>query len=151
VIRHQVATGSPPVPDTRVAALARVVTGMGAVAMIGGMAAWLVVRAQLVGERIRIPGSSKWLPGRPVGGPIGAFAQAEAIKSTALGVTGGKTYGELPEGDENAGMVMNASLLRSSLFTSVLAFGLAAAVAGTGGMLMLIGSALFRLARPGRR
>lgn len=149
--QQQTEAGSTPAGEARVAPLARVITGTGGLAMVGGVAAWLAVRYQLVSERITIPGSSRWLPGRPVAGPIGAFAEAEAIKSIALKAAGGKTYGELPEGDENAGMVMNASLLRSSLFTSVLAFGLAAAVAGTGGMLVLIGSALSRLSRSAGR
>jgi hypothetical protein len=114
---------------------------------IGGAIAWMTVRSQLAAERIAVPASSQWLPGRSVTGPIGALAEAEAIRATALRATGGKTYSELPGDDPRAEMVRNASLLRSSLFTSVLAFGVAAGAIVVGVGLVLVGTALSRLSR----
>ena len=108
----------------QVEALGWLVTGAGAVSCAAGIGAWLTVRSQLAAERIVVAGSAPWLAGCPVKGPFTAFAQAEAIRRTALTATGGRTYGELDATDPSAEMAMNASLLRSSLFTSVLASAL---------------------------
>lgn len=136
-------------PRTRAApvqAAGRAVTGAGVAAGVGGAAAWCLIRSQLAAERITVPESARWLAGRPVKGPISALAQADAIARTAEKATGGKAYGELAADDPLAEMAMNAALLRSSLFTSVIAFGVAGAVAGMGGVLVLIGTALSRMA-----
>lgn len=127
--------------------LIRVIAGAGACATIGGTIAWMTVRSQLVAERITVPSSSQRLPGRSVTGPIGALAEAEAIRTTALDATGGKVYSEIAPDDPQAEMVRSASLLRSSLFTSVLAFGIAAGAMVMGVALVLVGVALSRLSR----
>lgn len=127
---------------TDVALLGRLVTGAGVASAVVGAAVWVVVRSQLADERIVIPGSSRWLPGRTVRGPLTAMAEAEAIRQTALAATEGRTYGELDEDDPAAEMAMNASLLRASLFTSVLAFGVAAAQVAVGAALVAVGVAL---------
>ncbi|MBI5158053.1 MAG: hypothetical protein HZA58_08605 [Acidimicrobiia bacterium] len=80
-------------------------------------------------------------------GPVTAFAEANVIKRVALSATGGRTYGELPEGDPMAETAMNAALLRSSLFTSILAFGMAAAEVATGLALVALGTEMRRLPR----
>lgn len=134
-----------------VAALARFVTAAGVVAAVGGVIAWLVARAQLSRERIVVPSSASFLADRPVRGPVGAFAEAEAIRGSALAATGGRTYGELEHGDPMAPMAMNASLLRSSLMTSVLAFGIAATEVALGSVLIAIGAGMSRLARAAHR
>jgi hypothetical protein len=46
-----------------------------------------------------------------------------------------------------AEMALNASLLRSSLFTSVLAFGVAGAQVGIGAVLVAVGAGLARTGR----
>ena len=130
-----------------VEALGWLVTGAGAVSCAAGIGAWLTVRSQLAAERIVVAGSAPWLAGCPVKGPFTAFAQAEAIRRTALTATGGRTYGELDATDPSAEMAMNASLLRSSLFTSVLAFGVAAAQVGLGAALAATGVAIGRAGR----
>lgn len=132
---------------TDVALWGRLVTGAGVASAVAGGAAWLTIRSQLAAERIVIPGSSRWLPGRTVRGPITAMAQAEAIRSTASAATGGRTYGELEADDPVAVMAMNASLLRASLFTSVLAFGVAGAQVAIGAVLVAVGTALSSAAR----
>jgi hypothetical protein len=130
-----------------VEALGWMVAGAGMAACASGTAAWLTVRSQLAAERIVVAGSAPWLAGRPVRGPLTAFAQAEAIRRTTLASTGGRTYGELAGDDPQAEMAMNASLLRSSLFTSVLAFGVAAAQVGIGAVLVATGGTLARVSR----
>lgn len=127
--------------------LARGVTGMGVAGVITGAAAWTMIRAQIKNERIVVPVGERMMAGRTVTGPLTAYAQAEAIKQIALEATGGKTYGELEEGDPRLETALHASLLRASLFTSVVAFGVAAAQIAVGGVLVAVGTALARLAR----
>jgi hypothetical protein len=83
-----------------------------------------------------------------VKGPLTAYAQADVINKHALDIGGGKTYAELPQDDPNRDTVMTASFLQASLFTSVVAFGVAAFVAVMGVVLILLGWVLVRLARP---
>jgi hypothetical protein len=122
--------------------LGRLVMGAGVASAVTGAAGWVIVRSQLAAERIVVPGSSRWLPGRTVKGPLTALAESEAIRQIALAATEGRTYGELEEDDPAAQMAMNASLLRASLFTSVLAFGVAAAQVAVGAALVVVGVAL---------
>jgi len=112
------------------------------------------------------PGS---LAGKSVQDPFTAFAQANAINHHALAGTDGKTYAELgalitakkaelsAAGKSDADVakdvdvlklqgqrttIMNGSFLRASLFTSVVAFGIAALVIGLGILFILVGYAL---------
>jgi hypothetical protein len=129
------------------AAIGQLVTGAGMAAAAAGTAAWLTVRSQLSREHIVVPEGAALLPGRAVCGPLSAFAQAEAIRATTMRATEGKTYSELGEGDSAGPMAMNASLLRSSLFTSVLAFGVSGSLIALGALLVAIGTAVSRLSR----
>ncbi|WP_020016212.1 hypothetical protein [Promicromonospora sukumoe] len=61
--------------------------------------------------------------------------------------TGGATYAEPAQDDPVRDTVMDASFLRASLFTAVVAFGVRALVIGLGIVLGVIGGALRRLAR----
>lgn len=133
-------------PDP-VLVLARCVAGIGIAGVVTGIAAWLTVRSQLKAEKIIIPESAARFGGLRVVGPLTAFEEANVIKRTTLKATGGRTYGEMEEDDQDAELAMNASLLRSSLFTSILAFGVAAAEVALGGLLMAIGTALAIVAR----
>jgi hypothetical protein len=126
--------------------LARLVGLAGLVSVASGMGAWVLVRSQIAEERIVVAGAGGPLAGRPVRDPVTAFAQADAIKRASLAATGGRTYGELDASDPNAEMALHAALLRASLFTSILAFGLAAAQVAVGGVLLVVGRALGRLA-----
>jgi hypothetical protein len=60
----------------------------------------------------------------------------------------GKTYAELPQDDPNRDTVMTASFLQASLFTSVVAFGVAAMAVVMGIILILLGWAIRRVAPP---
>lgn len=132
-------------PTGGVRLLARLISGSGLAGLITGVIAWLAVRSQITAERIVVPGSADHLAGHQVKGPLSAYEQAETIKRIALEATGGRTYGELEDGDPAAETALHASLLRASLFTSVLAFGIAAAQIALGGVLIAIGTALDRL------
>lgn len=132
---------------TDVGRLGRLVAAAGFASAAAGAAALVVVRSQLAAEKVVIPASARWLPGRPVRGPVTAFAQADAIRRIALTATGGRTYGELDEDDPSAREAMDASLLRASLFTSILAFGMAVAQVALGAVLVAIGAALTKIGR----
>ncbi len=84
--------------------------------------------------------------GERVDGPLDAYFQADIINQHALDMSGGKTYAELDGEDPVRATLMDASFLRSSLFTSVIAFGVAAFAAGMGLLFVLIGWALRHLA-----
>ncbi len=82
-----------------------------------------------------------------VDGPLTAYAEADIIEEHALAESDGLTYAELDREDPRRETVMTASFLRSSLFTSVVSFGVALMAFGLGIVLVLIGIALLRLAR----
>lgn len=134
----------------------------GLVLIIAGGATWGVVSSQLAEENITVPGDARWFAGEQVRGPLTAFAQADIINTHALRISEGYTYAELGSlsteareaGDEELAQqytdqrqtVMNASFLRASLFTSVVAYGVAALVIGLGVMFGLIGAGFLSIA-----
>ncbi|MFJ2299790.1 MULTISPECIES: hypothetical protein [Oerskovia] len=118
----------------------------GIVMIIAGGVTWGVVTSQLSAEDITVSDDADFLAGRHVNGPFTAYAQAEVINKHALEISDGQTYAELPQDDERRATVMNASFLRASLFTSVVAYGVSALVIGLGILFILIGIALRRIA-----
>jgi len=109
------------------------------------------------------------LAGKPVAGPFTAYAQASAINAHALEGANNRTYAQLgvdakalkaklaasglskEEVAKNPDVLalaatrdstMTGSFLRASLFTSVVAFGVAALVMGLGLLFVLLGFAL---------
>jgi hypothetical protein len=105
-----------------------------------------MVRSQLVAENITVAQDAAMFGGERVDGPLDAYFQADIINHHALEMSEGKTYAELDREDPLRATVMNASFLRSSLFTSVIAFGVAAFAAGMGLLFVLTGAALRSLA-----
>lgn len=146
----------------RLVAILSIIFGL--VAIGGGVATWATITAQLSAENITVPKDSPLVPGAKVQDPISAYAQAEIINHHALTASGGKTYAELGTmitEAKNAGdtakadqltatrnTLMNASFLRASLFTSVLAYGVSLLVIGLGVMFLLLGWAFGSLAKP---
>lgn len=118
----------------------------GVVLVVAGGTTWFVVRDQLVAENITISEDAAMFAGQTVDGPVDAYVQADVINKHALEASGGKTYAELDQDDPVRATVMNASFLRSSLFTSVIAFGVAALAVGLGAVFLLLGWALRALA-----
>jgi hypothetical protein len=119
----------------------------GAVMVAAGVSTWITVQNQLAQENITVSEQSPNFAGEPVDGPLTAYVQAQVIEAHALAMSGGKTYAELALEDPRRAVVMNASFLRASLFTSVVAFGVAAMATGLGVLVVLIGLALLTLAR----
>ena len=125
--------------------LSIIVMVAGALLMIAGVITWFVVRDQLAEEKIVVSDDAPFLGGSDVDGPFSAYAQAEAINDHALEASGGLTYAQLPQDDPTRDTVMTASFLRASLFTSVVAFGVAAFAFAIGIVLVLVGWALLRV------
>jgi hypothetical protein len=121
---------------------------LGVVFLVAGVVTYAVVSSTLADQNITVADDAEWLAGEDVTGPFTAYAQADVINEHALEIGGGKTYAELAQDDPNRETVMTASFLQASLFTSVVAFGVAAFVAVMGVVLVLLGWALFRLGRP---
>ena len=131
----------------RIRLLSILVIVAGAVFVVAGAVTWFVVRDQLAAEKIIVSDDAERFAGWEVDGPFTAYAEANVIEKHALEASGGKTYAELDREDPTRETVMTASFLRSSLFTSVVAFGVAFMAAGLGLILILIGVALFLTAR----
>ncbi|WP_235934393.1 aromatic ring-opening dioxygenase LigA [Agromyces humi] len=120
---------------------------VGALMVIGGIAAWVGVTVQLSEENITVAEDAAFLQGAPVTDPLSAWAQAEVIQKHTLELTGGQTYAELDQDDPLRETAATASYLRTSLFTSIVAFGVALLAAGTGAIAILYGWSLLALGR----
>ena len=128
-------------------ALATLVAIIGVLMIVAGGVTWFMVQDQLSEARITVAEDAELLAGDEVDGPFSAYAQAQIIDKHALEATGGKTYAELDREDPLRDTAMNASFLRASLFTSVVAFGVALMAIGVGLALILIAMALMSAAR----
>jgi hypothetical protein len=114
----------------------------GAVLLVGGAGTWYTVSNQLAAESITVTDDAPCQQGQDVNGPIEAFCMAEIINTHALEATGGKTYAQLDREDPLRAVAQSASFLRASLFTSVVAFGVAAFAMGMGLLSILIGAGI---------
>lgn len=126
--------------------------------MAVGTGAWLVVTRQLRDERITVPDDAPVLASRPVLGPATAFVEAQVIKRNAEHGAGGRTFADISTalqrvdggGEEarelrkHSSALSAAAGLRTSLMTSVLAYGVSALVAGLGALFVIVGSQLRR-------
>ena len=133
--------------DKAVRVVGIIVAVLGIVFLVAGVATYAVISSTLADEKITVSDDADHFAGKDVKGPFTAYAQADVIAKHAEEIGGGKTYSELAQDDPNRATVMNASFLRASLFTSVVAFGVAAFVAVVGVVLILLGWVLTRLAR----
>lgn len=131
-------------PAVAIGGLVAIIVGL--LMVVGGAIAWGMVSQQLANERIYVSQDAPFLADRLVNDPLTAYAQAAAINQHALDASDGKTYSELAQDDPTRTTVMNAAFLRSSLFTSVVSFGVALLAIGTGVVFVVIGWALRRSA-----
>jgi hypothetical protein len=128
--------------SNRAGTIGLVVMVAGVIFAVAGVVTWFVVADQLAAENITVSEDAAFLAGSDVTGPFAAYAEAQVINQHALDATGGKTYAELERDDPARETAMQASFLRASLFTSVVAFGVAALATVLGILLVLIGWAL---------
>jgi predicted dinucleotide-binding enzyme len=129
----------------RTTGIITIVVGI-AFAVVGAFA-YVMVSQTLADQKIVVADDADFLAGDDVDGPFSAYAQAMVIGKHALDIGGGKTYAELPQDDPARDSVMTASFLQASLFTSVVAFGLAALAFVLGIVLALIGRVLMQVSR----
>ena len=97
---------------------------VGVLLMLAGVTTYITVSRTLADEHITTSADA-CLPDRSVTGPFTAYCQAMVIAHHSNEATGGKTYAELAKDDPLRQTAMTASFLRASLFTSVVAFGVA--------------------------
>jgi len=120
----------------KTASIASIVLGL--LMVVGGLGTWFVVSDTLSNQRI-VTAEDACLPGRVVADPFTAYCQAKVIEKHTLELTGGLTYAELDQDDPLREVALTSSFLQSSLFTSILAFGVAAMAVGMGVLFILIG------------
>ena len=125
-----------------------IVAVLGVIFLVAGIFSYAMVSHTLAAENITVSDDAKHFAGKDVKGPFTAYFQADIIATHAEGIAGGKTYAEMAQDDPKRETVMDASFLRASLFTSVVAFGVAAFVAVMGAVLILIGWVLMKLGKP---
>ena len=124
----------------KVAALTSIIVGI--VMAVAGVVTWIIVSTTLADQRITVSDDASCAAGDGVNGPISAYCQADIIDQHTLNITGGKTYAELERDDPNRAVAMDSAFLQASLFTSVVACGVAAMAFVLGIVLALIGFAL---------
>ena len=127
-------------------ALAIVVMVFGMIFAVAGTGTWIAVSANLKAEKITVSQDAAAFGGQLVDTPWEAWAQADIINKHALKASDGKTYSELDKENPVRETMMNGSFLRASLFTSVVAFGVALLVLGLGVVFIITGEALRRVA-----
>ena len=119
----------------------------GVIMSVLGIVSYNLVGTQLQAQNIVVADDAAAFAGQPVEGPFTAYFEAQIINDHALDATDGKTYAEMDREDPLRAVAMNASFLQASLYTSVVAFALAALVTGLGVMFILSGSAFIALAK----
>jgi hypothetical protein len=129
----------------RVVAIISIVAG--AIMIVAGIVTYYIVHRELADEHIVVSDDADHFAGKNVEGPFTAYSQAMVIKTHALEIGEGKTYAQLPQDDPRRETVMDASFLRTSLFTSVVSFGVAVLVVGLGALFILVGLAFLGLLR----
>jgi hypothetical protein len=120
----------------RTASIASIVLGI--LLVVGGVATWVVV-ADTLGDQQITTSDDACLPGRRVADPFTAYCEAKVIETHTLESTDGLYYAELERDDPRRETALTSSFLQASLFTSVLAFGVAAMAVGMGILFLLIG------------
>src|ERR1700754_903108 len=125
---------------SKFASIAAIVVGI--VMAIAGVITWVVVTNTLSSEKITVSDDASCLAGDEVNGPFSAYCQARVIDKHTKAITGGKTYSQLAQDDPVRATAMDSAFLQASLFTSVVAFGVAFMAFVLGIVLTLIGFAL---------
>lgn len=134
--------------NTKVKVVGIITIVAGIIMAIAGAVTWTTVGSELASENITVSDDAAKYAGDPVDGPLTAYEEAAVIDMHAMEATGGKTYAELEREDPLRDTAMNASFLRASLFTSVVAFGVAAFAMGLGILLVIVGLGFIWAAAP---
>lgn len=114
----------------------------GIIMAVAGVVTWVIVSSTLSDQKITVADDASCAAGDDVNGPLSAYCQADVIDKHTKDITGGQTYAELDREDPLRATAMDSAFLQASLFTSVVAFGVAAMAFVVGIILALIGFAL---------
>ena len=123
----------------------------GAIFVVAGIVTWIVITSTLSSQKITVSDDASCRAGASVAGPISAYCQASVIDKHTMEITSGKTYAELDRDDPNRNTAMTSSFLQASLFTSVVAFGVAAMAVAVGIVFILFGLAMRERPGPAQR
>lgn len=115
---------------------------VGIVLALAGLVTWGVITTRLSEQQIVVSEDADCLAGWEVRDPFSAYCQAQVIDKHTKEITGGKTYAQLDQEDPNRAVAADSAFLQASLFTSVVAFGVAAMALVVGITLALIGFAM---------
>ena len=115
--------------------------GAGVYTIYRGLDARDQVKSELVAQNIVTPEDAR-IPNVQVKDIPTARAMADIINEHALAATGGKTYSEMDRDDPARGTALNAANLRTSLYTSIMAFEISTLVMGLGLMILVMGVAI---------
>ena len=126
----------------KTAAITSIVVGI--ILALAGLSTWGVISTTLAAQKIVVADDADCLAGWDVRDPFSAYCQAKVIDKHTKEITGGKTYAELDRDDPNRPVAADSAFLQASLFTSVVAFGVATMAVVVGVTLTLIGFALRR-------
>lgn len=112
---------------------------LGVLMIVAAIATWILITTTLSAQKITVSDDADCMAGASVNNPFAAYCQAKVIDKHTMEITGGKTYAELDREDPNRVTAMNSSFLQASLFTSILAYGVAVMAAAMGVVFILIG------------
>jgi hypothetical protein len=121
--------------------LAVVFVGAGFYTVWRGFDAKDQVRTELVAQNIVTPDDAS-IPSTQVRDVATAQSMADIINVHALNATGGLTYAEMDREDPARQTALNAANLRTSLYTSIMAFQVGDLVIGLGLMIVVMGLAV---------
>lgn len=121
----------------RTASIFSIVIGL--MLILGGTGTWILVSNTLSDQQITVSDDASCLAGDEVNGPFSAYCEAKVIETHTLEATGGLHYSELDREDPLRTTAANSAFLQSSLFTSVVAFGVAGMATLIGVLFILIG------------
>ena len=124
----------------KTAAITSIVVGI--LLALAGLSTWGVISTTLSAQKIVVADDADCLAGWQVRDPFSAYCQAKVIDKHTKEITGGKTYAELDREDPNRPVAADSAFLQASLFTSVVAFGVATMAVVVGVTLTLIGFAM---------
>ena len=102
------------------------------------------VQSELEAQNIVTPEDAS-IPNTQVNSVATAKSMADIIDEHSLKATGGKTYSELDRTDPTRATAFQASALRTSLYTSVMAFNVGDLVIGLGALIGILGVAFIGL------
>ncbi|MGV1007974.1 MAG: aromatic ring-opening dioxygenase LigA [Dermatophilaceae bacterium] len=115
---------------------------VGVIFVVAGVLVYADVSKTLGEQQITVSSDAAAFAGQHVTQPWQAYSEAMTISEHASKIADGKAYAQLPQNDPDRQQLMTASFLQASLFTSVVAFGVAFMAAVIGAVFILVGVAL---------